>query len=56
MLNYIAGAFEQYCLNYPLKAGGPNGPSPQTPPVGELARLPLLMEIKKAIMLKRCFI
>ena len=38
MLNYIAGAFEQYCLNYPLKAGGPNGPSPQTPPVGELAR------------------
>jgi len=47
MLNYIAGAFEQYCLNYPLKAGGPNGPSPQTPPVGELSRLPLLMESTK---------
>lgn len=43
MLNYIAMSFEQYCLNYPLKAGGPMGPSPQTPPVSEMARLPLLM-------------
>ncbi|MBN1469596.1 MAG: ABC transporter permease [Fusobacteriaceae bacterium] len=40
MLNYIASAFEQYCLNYPLKAGGVDGPSPQTPPVLEAARLP----------------
>lgn len=47
MLNYIAGAFEQYALNYPLKAGGLNGPSPQTPPVLEASRLPLLMESTK---------
>jgi simple sugar transport system permease protein len=43
MLNYIAMNFEQWCLNYPLKEGGINGPSPQTPPVMELARLPHLM-------------
>ena len=43
MLNYIAMNFEQYALNYPLKAGGPNGPSPQTPPVFESARLMQLL-------------
>lgn len=43
MLNYIAINFEQYCLNYPLKAGGINGPSPQTPPVHEAARLGMLL-------------
>jgi simple sugar transport system permease protein len=43
MLNYIAMSFEQYCLNYPLKEGGPMGPSPQTPAVSELSRLPLLL-------------
>lgn len=43
MLNYIAMNFEQYALNYPLKAGGPSGPSPQTPPVFESARLVQLM-------------
>lgn len=43
MLNYIAMNFEQYALNYPLKAGGPNGPSPQTPPVIDSARLAQLM-------------
>lgn len=47
MLNYIAIAYEQYALNYPLKEGGLNGPSPQTPPVSELSRLPLLMESTK---------
>jgi len=44
MLNYIAGAYEQYALNYPLKAGGVDGPSPQTPPVHVQSQLPLLME------------
>ncbi|TDT72462.1 simple sugar transport system permease protein [Hypnocyclicus thermotrophus] len=43
MLNYIASNFEQYCLNYPLKEGGPLGPTPQTPPVMEISRLPLLL-------------
>ena len=43
MLNYIAMNFEQYALNYPLKAGGPSGPSPQTPPVLEPARLMQLL-------------
>lgn len=43
MLNYIAMNFEQYALNYPLKAGGPSGPSPQTPPVFESARLMQLL-------------
>jgi simple sugar transport system permease protein len=50
MLNYIAMSFEQYCLNYPLKAGGPNGPSPQTPPVADLARLPELMPSTKVTL------
>jgi simple sugar transport system permease protein len=43
MLNYIALNFEQYGLNYPLKEGGPMGPSPQTPPVFEASRLAMLM-------------
>ncbi|MEF9933194.1 MAG: ABC transporter permease [Cetobacterium sp.] len=42
MLNYIAMSFEQYCLNYPLKA---IGTSPQTPPVIEAARLGKLLPI-----------
>ncbi|SJZ45456.1 simple sugar transport system permease protein [Cetobacterium ceti] len=42
MLNYIAMSFEQYCLNYPLKAPGTN---PQTPPVIEAARLGKLLDI-----------
>jgi simple sugar transport system permease protein len=50
MLNYIAMSFEQYCLNYPLKAGGPNGPSPQTPPVMDFARLPELMPSTKVTL------
>jgi len=43
MLNYIAMNLEQYGLNYPLKAGGPDGPTPQTLPVAELARMPKLI-------------
>lgn len=42
MLNYIAMSFEQYALNYPLKAAGTN---PQTPPVIEAARLGKLVDI-----------
>ncbi|WP_297404756.1 ABC transporter permease [uncultured Cetobacterium sp.] len=43
MLNYIAISFEQYCLNYPLKAPGYN---PQTPSVIEAARLGKLLDIR----------
>ncbi|MGM0508001.1 MAG: ABC transporter permease [Fusobacteriota bacterium] len=39
MLNYIAMNIEQYMLNYPLKEGGPTGPSPQTPPISSLSKL-----------------
>lgn len=42
MLNYIAMNFEQYCLNYPLKAPGTN---PQTPPVIEFARLGKIVNV-----------
>lgn len=42
MLNYIANNFEQYCLNYPLKAPGYN---PQTPAVFESARFSKLLNI-----------
>jgi ABC-type uncharacterized transport system permease subunit len=50
MLNYIALNFEQYGLNYPLKAGGPMGPSPQTPPVFEASRLAMLMPDTKVAL------
>jgi simple sugar transport system permease protein len=50
MLNYIAVNFEQYCLNYPLKEGGLMGPSPQTPPVAQLSRLPLLLPNTKVAL------
>lgn len=43
MLNYIAVSFEQYCLNYPLKAPGFN---PQTPAVVESARLGKLLDVR----------
>ena len=43
MLNYIAVSFEQYCLNYPLKAPGIN---PQTPAVTEAARLGKLLDVR----------
>lgn len=43
MLNYIAVSFEQYCLNYPLKAPGFN---PQTPAVSEAARLGKLLDVR----------
>ena len=43
MLNYIAVSFEQYALNYPLKAPGI---SPQTPAVAEVARLGKILDIK----------
>ncbi|MFW5808073.1 MAG: ABC transporter permease, partial [Spirochaetota bacterium] len=44
MLNYIALYLEQYLLNYPLKEGGPAGPSPQTPPVADWVLFPKLIE------------
>lgn len=43
MLNYIAINFEQYCLNYPLKAPGFN---PQTPAVAESVRLGKLLDVR----------
>ncbi|MGL5951405.1 MAG: ABC transporter permease [Cetobacterium sp.] len=43
MLNYIAVSFEQYCLNYPLKAPGFN---PQTPAVIQSARLGKLLDVR----------
>lgn len=43
MLNYIATNFEQYCLNYPLKAPGYN---PQTPAVFEYARLSKIVNVR----------
>ncbi len=43
MLNYIAINLEGYSLNYLFKEGGLNGPSPQTPPVLETARLAQLL-------------
>lgn len=43
MLNYIAMSIEQYCLNYPMKAGGVLGASPKTPPISELSKLPSIL-------------
>lgn len=43
MLNYIAGNFEQYFLNYPLKEGGAVGTAPQTPVIAEASKLPSIL-------------
>ncbi|MGL4393587.1 MAG: ABC transporter permease, partial [Fusobacteriaceae bacterium] len=50
MLNYIATNIDGYSINYILKEGGLNGPSPQTPPVMEATRFIELMPATNEVL------